>query len=69
MDKDREAELTPEDVPIIKEYVDIFPEGLLGFSLERVISFEIELLPKAAPISKAPYCMAPAKLGKLQVQL
>ena len=42
--------LTPEDVPIVREYVDIFPKDLPGLPPEREISFEIELLSGAAPI-------------------
>ena len=69
VDKDRETELSPEDVPIIREFVDIFPKDLPGLPPEREISFEIELLPGSAPVSKAPYRMAPAELKELQVQL
>ena len=65
VDTNQEVELTPEDVPIIREYVDVFPKDLPGLPPEREIRFEIELLPGAAPISKAPYRMAPAELREL----
>ncbi|KAL5561951.1 hypothetical protein UlMin_031698 [Ulmus minor] len=42
---------------------------LPGIPPEREISFEIELLPGSAPVSKAPYRMAPAELKELQIQL
>ncbi|KAL5537339.1 hypothetical protein UlMin_046267 [Ulmus minor] len=48
---------------------DVFPEELPGIPPEREISFEIELLPGSAPVSKAPYRMAPAELKELQIQL
>ncbi|KAL5553902.1 hypothetical protein UlMin_041303 [Ulmus minor] len=48
---------------------DVFPEDLPGIPPEREISFEIELLPGSAPVSKAPYRMAPAELKELQIQL
>ena len=67
VDKAQEIELKPEDVPIIKEYVDVFPKELTGLPPEWEISFEIELLPESAPISKASYLMAPAELRELQV--
>ena len=67
VDKEQESELTPENVPIIREYVDIFPQDLPGLPPTREISFEIELLPGSAPVSKAPYRMAPAELRELQV--
>ena len=69
VDKDQEKELTPDDVPIIREYVDVFPQELPGLPPECEISFEIELLPGVAPVSKAPYRMAPAELRELQIQL
>ena len=69
VDKEQEVELAPEDIPIIKEYVDVFPKDLPGLPPKREISFEIELLPGAAPISKAPYRMALVELRELQVQL
>ena len=49
VDKEQERELQPEDVPIIKEYVDVFTKDLTRLPPEREISFEIELLPGAAP--------------------
>ena len=67
VDKDQKVELTPGDVPIIKEYMDVFPKDLPGLPTEREISFEIELLLGTAPISKAPYRMAPAELRGLQL--
>ena len=46
VDKNIEVEdLLPENVPIVKEYVDVFPENLPGLPPEREISFEIKLLP------------------------
>ena len=42
---------------------------LLGIPPDREISFEIELLAGSAPVSKAPYKMAPAELKELQIQL
>ena len=69
VNKEQELGLIPENVPIIREYVDIFPQDLPGLPPAREISFEIELLPGSAPVSRAPYRMAPAELRELQVQL
>ena len=49
--------------------MDVFPEELPGLPPDRAISFGIELLPGTAPVSKAPYRMAPAELKELQTQL
>lgn len=44
-----------EEVPIVREYSDVFPEELLGLPLEREVEFVIELALGTEPISKAPY--------------
>ena len=42
-----EKELEPSDALVVKEFVEIFPEKLLGLAPKREISFEIELIPGA----------------------
>ncbi|KAL5563785.1 hypothetical protein UlMin_033532 [Ulmus minor] len=69
VNKSMEAKGNVEDVPIVRDFVDVFPEELPGLPPNREIQFEIELLPGTAPISKAPYRMAPAELKELQAQL
>ncbi|XP_073300566.1 uncharacterized protein [Primulina huaijiensis] len=64
-----EAELKIEDIPIVCEFPDVFPEELPGIVPDREVEFEIYLIPGAAPISKAPYRMAPAELKELKEQL
>ncbi|XP_073051196.1 uncharacterized protein [Primulina eburnea] len=64
-----EVELKLEDIPIVREFPDVFPEELSGTVPEREVEFEINLVPGAAPISKAPYRMAPAELKELKEQL
>ncbi|WVZ64242.1 hypothetical protein U9M48_013794 [Paspalum notatum var. saurae] len=53
---------TLEDVPIAREYPDVFPEDLPGMPPDRDIEFAIDLYPGTAPIAKRPYRMAPAEL-------
>ncbi|KAJ0084999.1 hypothetical protein Patl1_30344 [Pistacia atlantica] len=48
-----------EDIPVVKDFPDVFPEDLPGLPLEREINFTIKLLPGAVPVYKAPYRMAP----------
>ena len=69
VDKTKEKENDPSSVPVVREFVEVFPEELPGIPPEREISFEIELMPGTGPISKAPYRMAPAELKELQTQL
>jgi hypothetical protein len=63
------AELKLEDIHVIREFPDIFPDDLLGMPPERAIEFKIELQPSTAPISKAPYKMSPVELKELKIQL
>ncbi|KAL4032938.1 hypothetical protein IC575_006021 [Cucumis melo] len=58
-----------EDVPVVKEFLDVFPDDLSGLPPDREIEFTIELLPRTAPISQAPYRMAPSELKELKMQL
>ncbi|XP_073124916.1 uncharacterized protein [Henckelia pumila] len=60
-----EAALSLEDIPVVQEFPDVFPEELPGIMPNREVEFEINLVPGAAPISKAPYRMAPAELKEL----
>jgi len=58
-----------EDVLVVKDFLDVFPEELSSLPPKREIEFKIELVPEAVPISKTPYQMAPAELKELKVQL
>jgi hypothetical protein len=58
-----------EDIPIVCEYPDIFPDNLPGMPPDRDIKFIIELQPGTAPISKRPYRMPSNELAELKIQL
>jgi len=58
-----------EDIPIVCEFKDVFPEELLGLPSQRKINFEIDLILGTQPISKFPYCVALTMLGELKIQL
>ena len=64
-----EQKLKPEDVPVVQDFLDVFPEDLPGLPPEREIDFVIDLAPGTTPISKTPYRMAPAELKELKTQL
>ncbi|KZV37896.1 hypothetical protein F511_12178 [Dorcoceras hygrometricum] len=57
------------DIPVVKEFPDVFPDEIPGFPPQRDIDFTIELMPGTEPISRAPYRMAPAELKELKEQL
>ncbi|CAL2228612.1 unnamed protein product [Prunus armeniaca] len=61
--------LNLEDVPVVCEFPDVFPDDLPGLPPQRETEFTIELLPGTNPIHQAPYRMAPAELCELKIQL
>ncbi|GJY80308.1 hypothetical protein Tco_0493059 [Tanacetum coccineum] len=67
--EDKSEEKRLEDVPIVWEFSKIFPEDLLGLPPVRQVKFQINLVPGAAPIARAPYRLAPAEMKKLSTQL
>jgi len=60
---------TLEEIPVVCEYPDVFPEDLPGKPPDRDIEFVIELQPGTAPISRRPFIMTPSELAELKVQL
>ena len=63
------SEVRLEDVPVVRDFLDVFPDNLPGLRPEREIDFPIDLVPGTAPISLPPYRMAPAELKELKTQL
>ena len=62
-------ELRLEDIAVVKEFSDIFPNELLGMPPNREVKFSINLVPRTSPISMASYKIALAELKELKVQL
>ena len=58
-----------EEVLVVKDYPDVFPEELLGMPPDRDIEFLIELLPSTGPISKRPYRMPANDLEEIKKQI
>ncbi|GJW80361.1 putative reverse transcriptase domain-containing protein [Tanacetum coccineum] len=51
-DKSKEKRL--EDVPIVRDFSEVFPEDLLGIPPTRQVKFQIDLVPGAAPVARSP---------------
>ena len=60
-----ENDLKLEDIPIVKDYPDVFLEDLPSLPPDREVEFTIDLALGTTPISKAPYRMAPMELKEL----
>ena len=58
-----------DSVPVVQEFLDVFPSDLPGVPPDRDIDFAIDLEPGTKPISIPPYRMAPAELKDLKDQL
>ena len=65
----KSGRLKPEDVPVVQEFLDVFPEELTRLPPDRELEFTIDLIPGTTPISQTPYRMAPSELTELKVQL
>jgi hypothetical protein len=61
--------LAVESISVVEEFMDVFPEELLGMPPEREVEFYIDLIPGTAPIAKRPYRMAPTELAELKLQI
>ncbi|GJY94922.1 hypothetical protein Tco_0511283 [Tanacetum coccineum] len=58
-----------EDVPIVRDFPDVFPEGLSGLPLTRQVEFQINLIPSVAPVAWTPYRLTPSEMKELSEQL
>ncbi|GJW70726.1 putative reverse transcriptase domain-containing protein [Tanacetum coccineum] len=57
------------DIPIVRNFEDVFPEDLSGLPPQRQVEFRIDLVPGATPIAKSPYRLAPSEMQELSGQL
>ncbi|GJZ58361.1 putative reverse transcriptase domain-containing protein [Tanacetum coccineum] len=58
-----------EDIPVVREFPEVFPEDLPGLPPVRQVEFQIDLIPGAAPVARAPYRLAPSEMQELSDQL
>ncbi|GKC98551.1 putative reverse transcriptase domain-containing protein, partial [Tanacetum coccineum] len=67
--KKKSKEKRMEDMLVIRDFLEVFPEELPGLPPPRQVEFRIDLVPGAAPVTRAPYWLAPSKMKELSVQL
>ncbi|GKB72758.1 hypothetical protein Tco_0934170 [Tanacetum coccineum] len=67
--EDKSEKKRLEDVPIVRDFPEVFPEDLLGLRPTRQVEFQIDLIPGAAPIARAPYRLFPLEMKELSDQL
>ncbi|GJW23593.1 putative reverse transcriptase domain-containing protein [Tanacetum coccineum] len=68
-EKDKSEGKQLKDVPIVRDFPEVFPEDLPGLPSTQPVEFHIELIPRAAPVAQAPYRLAPSKMKELSEQL
>ncbi|GJW64711.1 putative reverse transcriptase domain-containing protein [Tanacetum coccineum] len=67
--EDKSEEKRLEDVPIVWDFSKVFPEDLPGLPSTQQVEFQIDLVPGAAPVARAPYRLAPSEPQDLSTQL
>nr|GEU87331.1 putative reverse transcriptase domain-containing protein [Tanacetum cinerariifolium] len=67
--EDKSKEKRQEDVPIIQDFLEVFPEDLLGIPPTRQVEFQIDLVPGTAPVARAPYRLGSSKMKEFLDQL
>nr|GEY51455.1 putative reverse transcriptase domain-containing protein [Tanacetum cinerariifolium] len=58
-----------QDMPVICNFLEVFPDDLPGLPPPRQVEFKIKLIPGAAPVARAPYRLAPFELKELSDKL
>nr|GEW63292.1 hypothetical protein [Tanacetum cinerariifolium] len=58
-----------ENIPIVQDFPEVFLEDLPGLPPTRQVVFQIDLIPGAAPVARAPYRLAPLEMKELSEQL
>nr|GEW22115.1 reverse transcriptase domain-containing protein [Tanacetum cinerariifolium] len=58
-----------ENIPVVREFPDVFPEDLPGLPPVCQVEFQIDLILEVAPVARAPYRLAPSEMQKLSDQL
>ena len=54
-----------EDIPVVKDFPEVFPEDFPGLPPTRQVEFRIDLVPGATPVARAPYRLAPSEMQEL----
>ncbi|GJS64660.1 putative reverse transcriptase domain-containing protein [Tanacetum coccineum] len=58
-----------DDLRVVRDFPEVFPDDLLGLPHVREVEFRIDLIPGASPVVRSPYRLAPSKMLELSNQL
>ncbi|GJU89783.1 putative reverse transcriptase domain-containing protein [Tanacetum coccineum] len=56
-----------EDIPVVREFLEVFPEDLHGLPLVRQVEFQIDLISGTSPVARAPYRLAPSEMHETNI--
>nr|GEW24233.1 putative reverse transcriptase domain-containing protein [Tanacetum cinerariifolium] len=62
-------EVRLDDIHTVCDFLEVFPDDLIGLPPVREIEFRIDLIPDALPVVKSPYRLAPSEMQELSNQL
>ena len=65
----KRGQIELENILVVKDFSDVFPEELPRIPPEREVDLSIEILPRTTPTSWAPYRMAPTKLKEVKITI
>ncbi|GJS43150.1 putative reverse transcriptase domain-containing protein [Tanacetum coccineum] len=68
-EKKKSDEKRLEDIPVVREFPKVFPEDLPGLPPVCQVEFQIDLIPGATPVARAPYRLAHSEMHELSNQL
>ncbi|GJY86357.1 putative reverse transcriptase domain-containing protein [Tanacetum coccineum] len=57
------------NIPVVRDFTEVFPEDLLGLPPQRQVEFRIDLVPGATLVAKSPYRLAPSEMQELSGKL
>ncbi|GJU90783.1 retrovirus-related pol polyprotein from transposon TNT 1-94 [Tanacetum coccineum] len=58
-----------DDILIVRDFHEVFPEDLEGLPPQRKVEFRIDLVPEATSIANSPYRLTPSEMQELSEQL
>ncbi|GKA79688.1 putative reverse transcriptase domain-containing protein [Tanacetum coccineum] len=67
--EDKSEKKRLDDVPIVRDFPEVFPKDLPGLPPTRQVEFQIDLVPGATPVARAPYRLAPSEMKELSDNL
>nr|GEW19482.1 hypothetical protein [Tanacetum cinerariifolium] len=68
-DEDKSKGKRLEDIPVVREFLEVFPKDLPAIPPTQQLKFRIDLVPGAASVARAPYRLAPFEMKELADQL